>query len=203
MSVILAALMAFQGAPACAAAGRSVDQDPAGLNVRAAPSLQARVLGRLYSVEDPEAHHGVWPPRYGPIFAIRAAQGGWVRIEGAAAESEGLDGEVLRNYTGAGWVSANMVEPTIIYASSTDPGRQGYADPDTGARILDPDGLTNIEIMSRTLRRPARIVGCSGPWLQLEYIRIGRLGPEGRWRDFPTRQRVTARAWFRSGNPGE
>ena len=68
MSIILAALLAMQSGPACAAAGRSVDQDPAGLNVRAAPSANARIVGRLYSVEEPEAHHGGWPPRYGPIF---------------------------------------------------------------------------------------------------------------------------------------
>lgn len=202
MSIILA-LLAIQSAPACAAAGRSVDQDPAGLNVRAAPSMSARIVGRLQSVEDPEAHHGVWPPRYGPIFAIRGARDGWVQIDGAAAESEGVDGQVLRNYTGPGWVSANYVEATIVMAGTGDPARQGYSRPDFGAAVADPDGATNIEQMTRALRRPARVVACSGPWVQLEYIRMGRLGPDGRWRDFPVRQRAPARAWFRSGNPGE
>jgi hypothetical protein len=202
MSMILAALVAMQAAP-CAAAGRSVDQDPAGLNVRSAPSPRARVLGRLYSVLDPESHHGGWPPRYGPIFAIREARDGWVRIEDAAAETEGFDGEVRRNYTGPGWVSANMVEATIVSSSTSDPGVRGYAGPGFGNAVSDPDGFTNIERMMRTLHRPARVVGCSGAWVQLDYVRMGRLGADGLWRDFPARERIPARAWFRSGQPGE
>ena len=202
MSMILATLLAMQAAP-CAAAGRSVDQDPAGLNVRAAPSVDARVLGRLYSVLDPESHHGGWPARYGPVFAIREARNGWVRIQDAAAESEGYDGQVLRNYTGPGWVSANHVEATIVTMQAGDPGTRGYVRPDFGAEVADPDGLTNIENMERTLHRPPLIVGCSGPWVQLDYVRMGRLGADGRWRDFPSRQRVPVRAWFRSGEPGE
>lgn len=203
MSMILAALLAMQSGPACAAAGRSTDQDRAGLNVRVAPSASARVVGRLFSVADPEAHHGGWPPRYGPVFAIRDARGGWVRIDGAAAESEGFDGEVRRNYTGPGWVSANYVEATIVMVGTGDPARRGYAGPGFETAVADPDGATNIERMSRTLRRPARVVACSGPWVELEYVRMGRLGPDERWRDVPVRQRTTARAWFRSGNPGE
>jgi hypothetical protein len=203
MSMILATLLALQSGAPCAAAGRSTDQDRAGLNVRAAPSASARIVGRLYSVADPEAHHGGWPPRYGPVFAIRDARNGWVRIEGAAAESEGYDGEVRRNYTGAGWVSANYVEATIVMVGTGDPARQGYSGPAFESAVADPDGLTNIERMTRTLRRPARVVGCSGAWVQLEYVRMGRLGRDERWRDFPAAQRVTTRAWFRSGEPGE
>lgn len=203
MSMILAALLAMQPGAPCAAAGRSTDPDRAGLNVRAAPSANARIVGRLYSVSDPEAHHGGWPPRYGPIFAIRDARNGWVRIDGAAAESEGFDGEVRRNYTGPGWVSANFVEATVVMVGTGDPARQGYSGPGFEAGVADPDGLTNIERMTRTLRRPARVVACSGPWVQLEYVRMGRLGRDERWRDFPAAQRVPARAWFRSGNPGE
>jgi hypothetical protein len=203
MSIILTALLAMQAAPACAAAGRSVDQDPAGLNVRAAPSASARIVGRLHSVADPEAHHGGWPPRYGPIFWIRGTRDGWVRIEGAAAESEGVDGEVRRNYTGAGWVSANYVEATIVQVGTGDPARQGYMRPDFGAGVVDPDGLTNIEQMHREMRRPARVVACSGPWVQLDYFRMGRPGPDGIWREFSPRERIPARAWFRSGAPGE
>ena len=202
MSILLA-FLALQSAPACAAAGRSVDQDPAGLNVRAAPSANARIVGRLYSVLDPESHHGGWPQRYGPIFWIRGAQGGWVRIEGAAAETEGVDGEVRRNYTGPGWVSANHVEATIVTMQAGDPGTRGYRGPDFESGVADPDGLTNIERMRDQLRRPARVVGCSGPWVQLDYFRMGRLGPDGVWRDLPPRERAPVRAWFRSGAPGE
>lgn len=202
MSILLA-FLALQSAPACAAAGRSVDQDQAGLNVRAAPSTSARILGRLHSVLEPEAHHGVWPPRYGPIFWIREARDGWLRIDGAAAETEGFDGEVRRNYTGPGWVSANLVEPTIVTMRAGDPGTLGYAAPDFQAAVVDPDGLTNIELMEQALRRPARVVACSGPWIQLDYVRMGRPAPDGRWRDFAASERMPARAWFRSGAPGE
>ena len=202
--MILAALLAMQSGVPCAAAGRSTDQDQAGLNVRAAPSASARIVGRLYSVADPVMQEGGgWPPRYGPVFAIRDARNGWVRIEGAAAESEGYDGEVRRNYTGPGWVSANYVEASVVMVGTGDPARQGYSRPAFESAVADPDGLTNIERMTRTLRRPARVVACSGPWVQLDYVRMGRLGRDERWSDFPVAQRVQARAWFRSGDPGE
>jgi hypothetical protein len=201
-SLALAALAMLQPGPQCAAAGRSVDQDPAGLNVRAGPSLNARVLGRLYSVLEPEAAHHGSNERYGPIFAIREVRGGWVRITDAAAEVEGFDGEVRRNYTGPGWVAASMVEPTIVSMQTGDPGTRGYAAPQASAAVTDPDGLTNVERMHRFGQR-ARLVGCSGSWVQLDYVRSGRLNANGRWVDFPVRERRQARAWFRSGDPGE
>jgi hypothetical protein len=203
MLTVLAMLAAFQPAQQCAAAGRSVDQDRAGLNVRAAPSTSARVLGRLYSVLDPEELTHGSRERYGPIFWIREARDGWVRIEGAASESEGADGEVRRNYTGAGWVSASFVDPSIVSTRTGDPGERGYAGPDFSAPVADPDGLTNIERMHRNLGQHPRVVGCQGPWVQLDYIRVGRLGANGVWADFPASERRPARAWFRSGAPGE
>lgn len=202
LSMTFAALAMLQPGPQCAAAGHSIDQDPAGLNVRAGPSLQARVLGRLYSVLDPEALHHGSNERSGPIFAIREVRGGWVRIVDAAAESEGGDGEIRRNYTGPGWVSVNMVEPTIVSMQTGDPGTRGYAGPDFSAAVTDPDGLTNVERMHRFRQHP-RLVACRGAWVQIDYVRSGRLNANGRWVDFPVRERRPARAWFRSGEPGE
>jgi hypothetical protein len=201
-SLAFTALALLQPGAQCTAAGRSIDQDPAGLNVRAGPSLRARVLGRLYSVLDPEALHHGSNRRYGPIFAIREVRDGWARIAHAAAESEGADGEVRRNYTGPGWISANMVEPTIVSARTGDPGTRGYAGPSFAAAVTDPDGLTNIEQMIRRGERP-RLVGCRGFFVQLDYVRSGRLSPNGRWVHFSPGGHVPARAWFRSGNPGE
>ncbi len=198
----IAAFALFQPGPQCAAAGRSVDPDPAGLNVRAGPSPNARILGRLHSVLEPEAAHHGPNERYGPIFAIREVRGGWVRIADAAAEVEGYDGEVRRNYTGPGWVAASMVEPTIVSMRTGDPGTRGYAAPDGASAVIDPDGLTNVERMRRFGQR-ARLVGCRGAWVQLAYVRSGRLDANGRGVDFPARERRPARAWFRSGNPGE
>ena len=201
LSLAFAAALLQPGAP-CAAAGRSIDQDRAGLNVRAGPSLNARSLGRLHSVLDPEAEHHGSTQRYGPIFAIREVRGGWVRIADAAAESEGTDGEVRRNYTGPGWVAASMVEATIVSMRTGDPGTRGYAGPSLSAAVTDPDALTNVEQMIRRGRHP-RLVGCSGSFVQLDYVRSGRLSPAGRWVHFAPAEERPARAWFRSGNPGE
>jgi hypothetical protein len=201
-ALALATSAAFQPPSQCAAAGRSIDQDRAGLNVRAGPSTRARILGRLYSVLDEEAMHRGTNRRYGPISAIREVRDGWVRIADTAAESEGSDGEVRRNYTGPGWISANMVEPTIVYSSTADPAVRGYASPGFSSAVVDPDGLTNVEQMNRRGRH-ARLVACRGSWVQLEYVRSGRLGPNGRWIHFAAGEEVPARAWFRSGNPGE
>lgn len=202
LSLAFAALAMLQPGSQCAAAGRSIDQDPAGLNVRAGPSLRDRVLGRLYSVLDEDAMHSGSNRRYGPIFAIREVRNGWGRIADAAAESEGADGEIRRNYTGPGWVSANMIEPTIVSMQTGDPGTRGYAGPGPSSPITDPDGLTNVERMLR-FGQHARLVACQGAWVQLDYVRSGRLDANGRWVDFPVRERRPARAWFRSGNPGE
>jgi hypothetical protein len=196
------ALAMLQPGSQCAAAGRSIDQDPAGLNVRAGPSVGDRVLGRLYSVLDEDAMHSGSNWRYGPVFAIREVRNGWARIAEAAAESEGADGEIRRNYAGPGWISANMVEPTIVSMRTGDPGTRGYAGPDLFSAITDPDGLTNVERMRR-FGRHARLVACQGIWVQLDYVRSGRLDANGRWLDFPVRERRPARAWFRSGAPGE
>lgn len=200
MTMLLALALAMQPGAACAALGRSVDQDPAGLNVRAAPSASAPVLGRLYSMEDPEAHHGGWPARIGPEFTIREVRDGWVRIEGADAVSEGVDG-TRRNYTGAGWVSANLVEPIIVPDDISHPANRGYDRPQFDTLAVDPNGTTNIEQYGRVLRRSPRITACSGAWLELDYVRMGWLGPNGRWRAYPPRERGRVRAWFLSGRP--
>jgi len=197
-----AALALLQPGAQCAAAGRSIDQDRAGLNVRARPSPQGRILGRLHSVLDPEEQHLRAGRRYGPVFAIREVRNGWVRITGAASESEGADGEVRRNYTGQGWIAASMVEPSIVSLRNGDPGSRGYAGPSFGAAVSDPDALTNVEQMIRRGRHP-RLVACRGAFVQLDYVRSGRLSPAGRWVHFAPGEEVPARAWFRSGNPGE
>lgn len=198
--MLFALALAMQSGGGCAALGRSVDQDPAGLNVRAGPSASSPMLGRLYSVEDVESHHGGWPPRIGPEFTIREVRDGWVRIEGAEAVSEGVNG-TRRNYTGAGWVSANLVEPIIVPSSTSDPANRGYDRPQFDTLVVDQNGTTNIEQNGRMLRRSARITACSGEWLELDYLRMGWLGPNGRWRDYPPRERTRVRGWFRSGRP--
>ena len=170
---------------------------------RAARRPRARIVGRSGRSRTREATMEAGRRATAPSSLSARRETAGFRIEGAAAESEGVDGQVLRNYTGPGCVSANSSTKHHVYSSNTDPGVRGYAGPDFQAAVADPDGLTNIERMSRAFRRPARVVGCSGSWVQLEYVRMGRLGPNRIWRDFPVRQRAPARAWFRSGNPGE
>jgi len=95
-----------------------------------------------------------------------------------------------------------MVEPTIVSMRSGDPGTRGYAGPSFSAAVTDPDALTNIEQMNRRGQH-ARLVACRGSFVQLDYVRSGRLSPAGRWVHFAPGETVPARAWFRSGNPGE
>ena len=120
----LAAPKPPSGRVACDLVGWSKDTDPRGLNVRAAPSRTAKVLGVL-----PQTAPDV-PDADDVEFDIVASQNGWFQIKNARA-SEGDIAAGARVFAGTGWVAAGMVGYDIQSA-------RGYARPDEASpRIVD------------------------------------------------------------------
>lgn len=165
---------------ACTLEGWAVDRDPRGLNVRAAPSAQARVLGTLPPLSVSEDR-----PDFGVPFRITASRDGWLRIEGAKDDPSRSGGAARATYAGSGWISGGFVRFKVQSA-------HGHRAPDAASeRIVDlgDDALTD-------LARLTRVVACSGDWALVEFV------PEKR-RDPATQALLDAtdrsprRAWFR------
>jgi hypothetical protein len=98
-----AATVDTAGVTACAVSGWSNDQDPAGLNVRAAPRLDAAIIGR---VPPPQTQAG---DSYAAEFRIIGSRNGWLLVRDVKfadyGDSKG-DHVLLR---GPGWVFADKV----------------------------------------------------------------------------------------------
>ncbi len=128
----------------------SGDPDPAGLNVRAEPDANARILGRLPP-----------PIKFGPadrFFSGALVIGyrkGWFLIErGYTEDLGGKSQPKFAPYRGRGWVAANLLtmqpaRPPLKRAPSEDSGNV--------ALLANPQD---------TLAR--RILACSGDWVQVE-----------------------------------
>lgn len=158
---------AVLAAPAHASGGPSVpalchfsafvhETDPAGLNVRAAPSSKAPILGTLPPV---------WSDGSGWQVRIRvtvtAASNGWFRIRDAA-DDEALTGRPARPvYAGEGWVSGRkLVVKSQASAGRTHPSRDAATLVSFKDELLfDSDGAIDA----------GRPVDCRGGWVQVEY----------------------------------
>ncbi|OWQ44850.1 hypothetical protein CDL60_23575 [Roseateles noduli] len=132
------------------------ETDPAGLNVRAAPSSTSPVLGTLPPV---------WSDGTGWQVRIRvtvtAASNGWFRIRDAA-DDEALTGQPARPvYNGEGWVSGRkLVVKSQASAGRTRPSKDAAASVRFKDELLfDSDGAIEA----------GRPVDCRGAWVQIDY----------------------------------
>jgi hypothetical protein len=91
------------GATACSISGWSNDPDPAGLNVRAAPSTIAKVIARI---PPSQAQAG---DTYAAEFDIVGARDGWVLIRNARFADYGAGKGDRVVFRGPGWVFADKV----------------------------------------------------------------------------------------------
>jgi hypothetical protein len=141
-----------QAGTACAIRGGwSTDGDPAGLNVRAAPSVEAPVVGVLP------------PPAYSPefdrvmavTFDVIETRGGWFRIANAyRADDNASQASTLPS----GWISGRHVG----FALQTD---VAFAEPDPRSAVvaaawMDSDGALRLF----EYRHPTE---CRGEWVRL------------------------------------
>jgi hypothetical protein len=170
---------------ACNLEGWAIDTDPKGLNVRAAPSPQAAVLGTLPPYVTSTENFG-----FGVEFKITASHNGWLRIEGAK-DDPGRSGKPLRPaYSGTGWVHGSRVGFGIQSGS-------GHARPDTASQQLlnlGDDGLTEMG-------KIRLIVACDKDWALVDFSLERRRDSKTQALEdlSPAQQEASrGRAWFRN-----
>lgn len=81
----------------CQIGGYIIDKDKKGLNVRDAPSVKGKIIGKLKYAEDDDNL---------VMVTIIGYSNGWVKI----SEAETVGGE--SQFSGEGWISAKMVSTT-------------------------------------------------------------------------------------------
>jgi hypothetical protein len=165
----------------------SIDRDPKGLNVRAAPSTRARILGTLpppfhfrarnRSENTPE---GGWLTE----FRIIGSKDGWFLIEGAKPPGRDYEDETIypRNapkpYAGRGWVHGSKVGASFANGQTRSGGLFQAPHVDARWTPADADGGGF---------GPKRILACSGVWALVE----SRDGVTGWWRHLCSNQVTT------------
>ena len=99
----IAATVDSSGVTACALSGWSNDPDPSGLNIRAAPSTDAEIIGR---VPPAKAQAG---DSYAAEFRITGSRNGWFLVSRVkfADYGSGKGDRIL--FGGPGWVFADKV----------------------------------------------------------------------------------------------
>jgi hypothetical protein len=130
------------GITECNFSAFSKDHDPGGLNVRAEPNGNARILGRLplgrLDPNDPYSTFGA---------DVIGRRKGWFLIEHGfeAVWTPQRPREPV--YSGRGWVAANLMTAQLL----------------RGKLKLTPKVPRTVFFMT-----PRRILGCSGDWVQVE-----------------------------------
>ncbi|SDI05516.1 hypothetical protein SAMN05216338_1016194 [Bradyrhizobium sp. Rc2d] len=177
-----------EGTEPCDLGAWSIDKDPNGLNVRAEPSVKARVLGTLpppYRLKlggSENTPEGGWLTE----FRIVGFKDGWFLIEGAKPPGKDYEDEkkyprnAPKPYAGRGWVASNKVGANfangytraggLFQAPFVDakwmPARRELGGP------IDGDG------------GPKRLLACSGYWGLVE----SHDGVRGWWRSLCSNQ---------------
>jgi SH3-like domain-containing protein len=146
-ALLAAALFLTSQPPAvapCDVSAYVVDQDPKGLNVRAAPGAASKVIAVLpnASVEGIRVH-------------VSAGSGEWVRLDSAIEEGGDTD-RVL--FKGAGWVYGPLL--AVDGVGGIPGGTAIRAEPSPRARVLarmlaGGDGAT--------------VRGCRGAWMYVQH----------------------------------
>ncbi|WP_431014804.1 SH3 domain-containing protein [Bradyrhizobium pachyrhizi] len=176
------------GTEPCDLGAWSEDKDLAGLNVRAEPSVKARVLGKLpppYHLKMGGAEN---TPESGWLteFRIIGFKDGWFLIEGAMPPGKAYedDKRYPRNapkpYAGRGWVAANKVGAS--YANGYTRMGGLFQAPFVDAKWTP--ALRKLDGEFDTDDGPKRILACSGHWALVE----SHDGVRGWWRSLCSNQ---------------
>lgn len=177
-----------EGTEPCHLGAWSIDKDPGGLNVRAEPSVKARVLGTLpppYRLKLGGAENtpdGGWLTE----FRIIGFRDGWFLIEGAKPPGKDYedDKRYPRNapkpYPGRGWVAANKVGAAYANGGTRMGGL--FQAPFTDAKWMPAQRELGGEL--DTDGGPKRILACSGYWGLVESAD----GVRGWWRSLCSNQ---------------
>ena len=141
------------GVTACAITGWSGDPDPAGLNVRAAPNKDAKVIGRIPAARDQAGD------TYSAEFDIVGSRDGWLLIRNAHfADYGGGKGDQVV-FVGPGWVFADKVRFLI---NSIDLHRSPGADAPVVAKLSARGGASGPDSANID-----HVYGCSGAFAEI------------------------------------
>lgn len=146
-------------ASACSFSGWSGDLDPRGLNVRAGPTANERVLGVL---PPPEAHPDNETP-FGATFDVVESRNGWFRIGNARRWSEQGSGP---STLPEGWISGRY----LAFQLMTD---KVFAEPRPDAPVVLTSWDEGGTLTQFRYRSPTE---CRGEWVRLTVV--GRDGRE-------------------------
>ncbi|OSZ72251.1 hypothetical protein CAP39_02535 [Sphingomonas sp. IBVSS1] len=160
--------------------GRLDDPDPAGRNVRDAPSPKGNVLGII-----PAQGRLDFPA----TFEILESRNGWLKIRNAGFDTALVGDKVPPTYTGEGWISGKGVG-VVVQA------RLGFAAPSHDAPWL-VDARPDNHLDSVQQRA---IVGCAGNWVLVDWLfeakpSYGATALAYRPQAVVSRTPITLRAW--------
>jgi hypothetical protein len=171
-----------EGTEPCDLGAWSIDKDPSGLNVRAEPSVKARVLGTLpppYRLKLGGAENtpdGGWLTE----FRIVGFRDGWFLIEGARAPGKDYEDEkryprsAPKPYAGRGWVASNKVGANYANGATRMGGL--FQAPFVDAKWMPAQHELGGPIDGDG--GPKRLMACSGVWGLVESYD----GVRGWWR---------------------
>lgn len=169
------------GTEACHLGAWSVDRDPKGLNVRAAPSSTAKVLGTLpppfrYRNKGREnTPEGGWLTE----FTVIGYRAGWFLIENAKIPGKDYEDDATfpknapKPFAGRGWVHGSRIGAQFANGGTRVGGLFKAPHPDAPWRaVMTKDGNAISADGG-----PDKILACSGMWALVEVA-----GQRGWWR---------------------
>jgi len=149
------------GVTACAFDALANDPDPAGPNIRQAPTPAAPILGALPRVDSTDAAMGKIPP----VFRVIGTKDGWFLIEGAHYDKGyNIPENAPKLYAGRGWIAGNLIATglrtaTLKQAPSDDAPDVVALSGESGGGGADPASIV-----------VHKFLGCSGPWFSVEIL---------------------------------
>jgi hypothetical protein len=144
----------------CNFSGFSKDADPAGLNVRAGPDANARILGRL----PPPIKNG---PDSNFSFLSEAQvigyKKGWFLIESGSSAGDDQYPAKFVAYSGRGWVAAGLIAAQLLRRTLKAAPNAASAD------VLGLKDIKGEPPEDGDFVKPRRVLACSGDWLHVEF----------------------------------
>jgi hypothetical protein len=161
------------GAVACQLAGWSNDSDPAGLNIRAAPRVDAEIISRV--PQPRKAGADGRPVEEAAEFKIIGSRNGWFLITGVKFVGYySADGKDRAVFAGPGWVFADKVR-FLINRPEVRGQPSGNAPILAKLRLETGDGVAGPDAA-----KIDHVFGCSGTFAEAAVHMEGQ-GPTRGW----------------------
>lgn len=140
----------------CAISAWSTDPDPTGLNVRAAPTSDATIIGNLPAARE------VGGERFATEVSITGSKDGWLRISEGWVLDYIFDDPIEIVFKGEGWVPGRHLGLLLNH-------RYLYGGPSSGTSIVATlAGKTNEFRYGPDSFLVDRIHSCRGGWVEVE-----------------------------------